>query len=117
VGSPEEFWQVAIAHPAEMVENAMIFQGTAHVRHRLINWYEAGVVVDDAPSSPSENHLESAVKLLREAIAHGGDTIRCVLSRFSVVQRWETIAKLEEDFAEDMRRLMQAAPNWGAWCG
>lgn len=63
-----------------------------------------------------ESWLELAVRLLREAIGHGADTISSVLSRWDLVRRWEAILKLEENCAEDMQRLMQVAPNWCEWC-
>lgn len=56
------------------------------------------------------------MKLLREAIGHGVDTVRVVFKRWSSVQRWEAIVRLEENSLEDMQGLMQVAPNWAQWC-
>jgi hypothetical protein len=63
-----------------------------------------------------ENQLESAARLLQQAIAHGADTIRSVLGRWTSLERWQAILRLEENCAEDMQRLMQVAPNWAQWC-
>jgi hypothetical protein len=72
--------------------------------------------VASAALEAKENQLESAARLLREAIAHGADTIRSVLGRWDLVRRWEAVLRLEENCAEDMQRLMQVAPNWAQWC-
>jgi hypothetical protein len=43
------------------------------------------------------------------------DTVRSVLGRWSSVERWEAILRLEENSLEDMQRLMAIAPNWVQW--
>lgn len=59
-----------------------------------------------------ESRVESAVRLLKEAIGHGADTVRAVFARWSSFRRWEAILRLEENSGEDMQRLMQVVPNW-----
>jgi hypothetical protein len=63
-----------------------------------------------------ESQMESAARLLKEAIDYGADTIRSVLGRLSILQRWEAILKLEANSVDDMQRLVAIAPNWAQWC-
>jgi hypothetical protein len=64
-----------------------------------------------------ERRIKSAARLLREAIGHGSDTVRSVLNRLGITERWEAIMRLEESSPFDMQRLSQVAPEWPQWCG
>jgi hypothetical protein len=68
------------------------------------------------PLPEKETQLESVVRLLRHAIAHGAESVRSVLGRLPLLRRWETVLALEEKFSEDMQRLDAIAPNWVEWC-
>jgi hypothetical protein len=98
----DDFAAVIEGYEASQVEDAIAIQDTQPRRNQLRAWYEA---VPD-----------SAVKLLRNAIAHGADTIQAVLRRWSPLNRWEAILRLEEESLEDIQRLVAIAPNWMEWC-
>jgi hypothetical protein len=85
----------------------------------LRQWWEQGA--DDTASDvplPEKMTVEvlKSTELLRQAIAHGVDTVRAVLSRWSSSLRWEAVLRLEEKSAGDMVRLMKVAPNWVELC-
>lgn len=61
-----------------------------------------------------ETRLESAVRLLKEAISYGAETVYCVLRRWKLEQRWEAILRLEKVSSEAMERLVSVAPDWSA---
>jgi hypothetical protein len=60
-----------------------------------------------------QSRLDVAVKLLKEAIVHGAETVYCVLKRWTLEQRWEAILRLEKVSCEEMDRLVHIAPDWG----
>ena len=103
----------------EQVEDAIAFAPSQPRRQQLTQWLEQ-VSDDTASSSPLPEkpiiEVSNFTELLREAIGHGFDTVRAVLSRWSFVQRWEAVLRLEETSVDDMQRLMQIAPNWADWC-
>jgi hypothetical protein len=118
VGSPEQFADVVGGYPSEIIEDALLYQ-SAHRRQQLRQWWEQ--VPDDTASSsplPEKPSIEVSnfTELLREAIAHGFDTVRAVLNRWSSVERWQAVLQLEETSADDMERLMEVVPNWAEWC-
>ncbi len=93
----------------EQVEDAIACSGPDQPRRQQLSaWYEAML------SAPEEPGL---VAVLREAIAHGLDTVRAVLSRWTSSQRWEAVIRLEENSPIDMQRLKAVAPEWSQWWG
>jgi hypothetical protein len=81
-------------------------------------WQRASCAIGQAAEAleRKESQLESAVRLLRQAILHGADTVRCVLFRWAAIKRWEAVSLLEEKFPLDMQQLATVAPNWAQWC-
>jgi hypothetical protein len=116
-----DFVTVTQEYELSQVENAIAASGPDQPRRQqLRQWYEAGVVANNSSTDElleKPSRLESAVRLLREAIGHGGDTVRSILTRWSSVERWQAVITLEGQSLEDMQRLMQVAPNWVEWCG
>jgi hypothetical protein len=89
-------------------------QGVAKVETIATQGLEVGHL--PLPLPEKETQLESVVRLLRHAIAHGAESVRSVLGRLPLLRRWETVLALEEKFSEDMQRLDAIAPNWVEWC-
>jgi hypothetical protein len=102
----------------EQVEDALLYQ-PARRRQLLRQWWEQGA--DDTASDvplPEKMTVEvlKSTELLRQAIAHGLDTLHAVFSRWTSSQRWEAVSQLEETSAGDMVRLIEVAPNWVDLC-
>ncbi len=119
VRSLKEFSEVVGGREASMVEDAIAFAPTQPRRQQLTQWLEQ--VPDDTASAvplPEKPSLEVSnfTELLREAIAHGFDTVCAVLSRWTSSERWGAVLNLEERSADDMQRLMQVMPNWVEMC-
>jgi hypothetical protein len=103
------FTAVIEPYSLQQVEDAIALQDTQSRRQELRVWW-VGL------QQQKESRVEGAVRLLREAIQHGADTLHCVLRRWSSLERWEAILTLEEKSLEDMQRLIAISPNWVELC-
>jgi hypothetical protein len=107
-GAPDIFAAAIDGYSHEQIEDAIALQGNQPRRKELTAWSEA--------LKQETQRLQSAGRLLSEAIAHGVDTVRAVLSRWQSLQRWETVLHLESIAPQEMERLFAIAPNWVEWC-
>lgn len=109
-----------------VVEAAIALQPDQPRRQQLRTWWEqlsqsgessgAELAHQNQAIGVASEVVVSAAALLREAIEHGVDTIRAVLGRWEIAQRWEAITRLEENSTEDMQQLMAIEPNWFELC-
>jgi hypothetical protein len=58
-----------------------------------------------------ENGLEKGLRLLKEAINHGAETIKAVLSRWSLRERRSTLLQLQRESEEVFHHLILIAPE------
>jgi hypothetical protein len=65
----------------------------------------------DPLSVEMENGLEKGLRLLKEAINHGAETIQAVLSRWSLQKRRSTLLELQRESEEVFHHLILIAPE------
>ncbi|MBE9124746.1 MULTISPECIES: plasmid replication protein, CyRepA1 family [unclassified Coleofasciculus] len=68
-------------------------------------------------NDPSPFRLKGAARLLLEAISYGVQTVRCVLKRLSVEERWIALFQLEEQCGDAFAHLEQVDPLFWEWVG
>ncbi len=112
--APDVFAAAVEGYTQEQVEEAIALQASHPMRQQLSRWLDEIVGVK---ISRQESHcLDSAAKLLAEAIAHGADTVRAIFSRWQPLQQWEAALNLEAIAPEKIERLFAIVPDWAQRC-
>jgi hypothetical protein len=113
---PNDFWQratLAVGSINESFEKAKTQSGqSVEVGSPSANFINKNQEGDLVPVE-MENGLGKAVRLLREAINHGAETIQAVLSRWSLEKRQSTLLQLQRDSEEVFHQLISVAPQVG----
>jgi hypothetical protein len=112
--SLEDFASIVEDSPREAVEEAIALQDTQPRRQQLMSWYEKLANDTSEPLQLELTWLDSAVKLLQEALAHGSDTVRAVLAGWEFLDQCEAVETLGEKSPTDLQRLLAILDQWAA---